>query len=150
MGGVDMAKGSKRGPSRLDKRREAEAAEAKEAREKEDGEEEVEEEADEEAEAESDADSDDGDGEGGKKKKKAPKKKPAKKPAAPKKPATKRSRAAKEVRRKAVWIVYDNASKKIDTFPFNQKAEAEALLAKKIEEKKGTFYINLVKEPIEE
>jgi hypothetical protein len=93
--------------------------------------------------------SDDGDDEGVKKKKPA-KKKAAKKAPAAKKPATKRSRAAKEVRRKAVWIVYDNSSKKIETFPFNQKAEAEALLAKKIEEKKGTFYINLVKEAIDE
>jgi len=138
-----MAKGrGGRGPTRLDKRREAEAVEAKEAGEQEEL-------SAEEGEEEAEAEGDDGDEEGGKKKKPA-KKKAAKKPAAPKKPATKRSRAAKEVRRKAVWIVYDNASKKIDTFPFNQKAEAEALLAKKIEEKKGTFYINLVKEPIEE
>ena len=149
-----MAKGrAGRGPSRLDKRREVEAVEAKEARKREEGdEEEVEEEAEEEpdVDAESDADEGDGDGEEGKKKKKAAKKKPVKKASTTGKPATKRTRAAKEVRRKAVWIVYDNASKKIDTFPFNQKAEAEALLAKKIEEKKGTFYINLVKEPIEE
>jgi hypothetical protein len=143
-----MAKGRSRGPTRLDKRREAEAVEAKEAQEGQ--EEEVEEEAEEEADAEPDAegDSDDGDGESPKKKKPA-KKKAAKKAPAAKKPATKRSRAAKEVRRRAVWVVYDNASKEIETFPFNQKAEAEALLAKKIEEKKGTFYLNLVKEPIE-
>jgi hypothetical protein len=146
-----MAKGrAGRGPTRMDKRREAEAAEAKEAREKEDGEEEEETEEEAEAEPDAESDSDGDDEEGGKKKKKPAKKKAVKKAAAPKKPATKRSRAAKEVRRKAVWIVYDNASKKIDTFPFNQKAEAEALLAKKIEEKKGTFYLNLVKEPIEE
>jgi hypothetical protein len=151
-----MAKGRSRGPTRLDKRREAEAVEAKEAQEHEETQEEVEEEAEEEAEpdaepdAEVEADSEDGDGEGVKKKKKPAKKKAAKKAPAAKKPATKRSRAAKEVRRKAVWIVYDNASKKIETFPFNQKADAEALLAKKIEEKKGTFYLNLVKEPIED
>jgi hypothetical protein len=139
-----------RGPSRLDKRREVEAVEARESQ-GEGPEEEVEDEADEEPEADADAEGDGDDGEdGGGKKKKAPKKKAVKKPAAPKKPAAKRSRAAKEVRRKAVWIVYDNASKKIETFPFSQKAEAEALLAKKIEEKKGTFYLNLVKEPIEE
>ncbi len=150
MGGVDMAKGRSRGPTRLDKRREAEAVEAKEAQEGQ--EEEVEEEeAEEEADAEPDAeaDSDDGDGESPKKKKPA-KKKAAKKAPAAKKPATKRSRAAKEVRRRAVWVVYDNASKEIETFPFNQKAEAEALLAKKIEEKKTTFYLNLVKKAIEE
>lgn len=156
-----MAKGrGGRGPSRLDKRREAEAVEARETEEQVEGadEEETEEEGDEEAEAEVDTEVDaevevdaeadaDGDEEGVKKKK--PKKKAVKK-AAVKKPAAKRTRTAKEVRRRAVWIVYDNASKKIETFPFNQKAEAEALLARKIEEKKGTFYINLVKEPIEE
>jgi hypothetical protein len=126
----------------MDKRREADAAEA---RERDEEAEEQEEEAEEEADAEGDDDE-----EGGKKKK-APKKKAAKKPAA-KKPATKRSRAAKEVRRRAVWVVFDNASKEVDEFPFNQKADAEALLARKIQEKEGkaTFYLNLVKKEIKE
>ena len=67
-----------------------------------------------------------------------------------KKATTKRTRAAKEVRTRAVWVVYDNGSKVVDKFPYNQKADAEALLAKKLEEKKGTFYIKLVKEEIKE
>jgi hypothetical protein len=136
-----MAKGrGSRGPTRLDKRREADAVEAREKEEPEEQEEEAEEEAE-----------GDDDEEGGKKKKKAPKKKVAKKPAV-KKPATKRSRAAKEVRRRAVWVVFDNASKEVDEFPFNQKADAEALLARKIQEKEGkaTFYMNLVKKEIKE
>jgi hypothetical protein len=134
-----MAKGrGGRGPTRMDKRREAEAAEARDQDEPEEAEEEAEEEGDD-------------DEEGGKKKKPAKKKAVAKKPAA-KKPATKRSRAAKEVRRRAVWVVYDNASKEVDEFPYNQKAEAEALLARKIQEKEGkaTFYLNLVKKEIKE
>jgi len=53
------------------------------------------------------------------------------------------------VRMKAVWVVFDNASKRVDTFPYSQRAEADALLARKQEEKKGTFYIQLVKEPME-
>ena len=138
-----MAKGrGGRGPSRLDKRREVEAVEArgKGEDEREDEEEEAEEE-----EAESDADEGDDDEDGGKKKKK-----PAKKKApAVKKPAAKRTRTPKEVRQRAIWVVFDNGSKRIGTFPFNQKADAEALLAAKTEEKKGTFYINLVKEPLE-
>jgi hypothetical protein len=77
------------------------------------------------------------------------KKKAAKKPAAAKKP-TKRSRAAKEIRRRAVWVVFDNSNKPVGTFPFNQKDEAEAALAKKVEEKKGTFFLNLIKEEIKE
>lgn len=131
-----MAKGrGGRAPSRLDKRREAEAAEA---REKDD------EREDEEEEESAEGDEDE---EGGKKK--AAKKKAAKKPAAPKK-TTKRTRTAKEVRRRAVWVVFDNSNKPVGTFPFNQKEEAEAAMAKKVEEKKATFFLNLVKEEIKE
>ena len=131
-----MARGKKSGPTRMDKRREADAAEARDK----DDDKEVEEE-------EAEADDDDGDDEEGGKKKKA-KAKP-KKVAAPKKPAVKRTRAPKEVRQKAIWVVFDNASKRVGTFPYSQRADAEALVASKSEEKKGTFYINLVKEPME-
>jgi hypothetical protein len=129
-----MARGKKRGPTLKDKRDEADAVAAREGDEPEV--EEVEEE-------EEDGDDDE---EGGKKKKAKAK---VKKVAAPKKPAVKRTRVPKEVRQKAIWVVFDNASKRVGTFPFNQKADAEALLASKTEEKKGTFYINLVKEPLE-
>ena len=61
----------------------------------------------------------------------------------------KRVRTPKEEKHKAIWVVFDNASKRVGVFPYNQKAEAEALLASKQEEKKGTFYIQLVKEPME-
>ena len=137
-----MAKGrGGRGPSRMDLRRQAEAAEARGT------DEEGDDTADEEVEDDADAESDSGDGdeEGAKK----PKKKAKAAPKAKKAP-TKRVRAQKEVRQKAVWVVFDNASKRVETFPFNQKAEAEALLAKKIQEKEGkaTFYLNLVKEEI--
>ncbi|VTT99903.1 unnamed protein product [Gemmataceae bacterium] len=141
-----MAKGrGGRGPSRLDRRRESEAVEAREKEETEEAE--VEEEAEEEADAEAEAESGDDD--------EAPKKKakkPAKKAAAAKKPAAKRTRVAKEVRRRAVWVVCDNGSKEVGEFPFNQKAEAEELLARKIQEKEGkaTFYLNLVKKEMKE
>jgi hypothetical protein len=131
-----MARGKKGGPSRMDMRRMADAAEAR-------GKDEVEDEAEPEEEAE--ADEGEGDDEEAPKKKKAP----AKKAPAVKKPAAKRVRVPKEVRRKAIWVVFDNASKRVETFPFNQKAEAEAFLARKVEEKKGTFYLNLLKEEIE-
>src|SRR5262249_23951753 len=138
-----MAKGrGGRGPSRLDKRRGAEAAEAREQGEEREDEQEAE--AEDEADAEDEGGDDDEDG--AKKKKPAPKKKPA----APKKAPTKRVRTQKEVRHKAVWVVFDNSSKRVDTFPYNQKAEAEALLARKQEEKKGTFYLNLVKEELKD
>lgn len=140
-----MAKGrGGRPPSRLEKRKQVEAAEA---RERDDDQEEEEEEA-EEPEAE-----DDGDDEDGKAKKKKVAKKAAKKPAAPKaKKTTTKRRAAKEVRRRAVWVVFDNAQKEVEEFPYNQKAEAEALLSRKLQEKEGkaTFYLNLVKREIKE
>src|SRR5579883_409548 len=165
-----MAKGRRGGPSRLDKRRENEAYEKQQEEEREETETEEEEEEEEEAEGEGegegdaeadldadldleldaesepDAELDEGDEDGKPRRKKA--KKVVKK-AAPKKTTTKRSRAAKEVRTRAVWVVYDNSSKIVEKFPYNQKADAEALLAKKLEEKK-TFYINLVKEEIKD
>ena len=145
-----MARGRKAGPSRLDRRREAEAAEAQESEQLEvEEEEEAEEEAEEEEEeAAEETDEGEDEEEGGKKKKKVAKKKAAPKV---KKPATKRVRTPKEVRQKAVWVVFDNSSKRVDSFPFNEKEKAEALLARKIQEKEGkaTFYLNLVKEPIE-
>ena len=55
----------------------------------------------------------------------------------------------KEVRTKAVWVVFDNGNKRIEAFDFAKKAEAEEFLAKKIEEKKATFWLQLVKEKIE-
>lgn len=146
-----MARGKKSGPSRMDLRRQAEAAEAREPEE--DGREEAEEEeADEEvAEAEAEAEEGEGDEESEGKKRKKP---AAKKKAAPKakKPAAKRVRTKAEVRQRAVWVVYDNSSKPVEKFPFNQKREAEALLVRKIQEKEGkaTFYLNLVKEEIKE
>lgn len=128
----------------LDRRTLRDQSDAAEARE---GDEvEVEEEDDEEEEAEEASDEEGGDEDEESPK---PKKKAAAKKAPAKKPAAKRSRTPKEVRMKAVWVVFDNASKRVDTFPYPQKAEAEALLARKQEEKKGTFYLSLVKEPLE-
>jgi putative cell wall-binding protein len=76
------------------------------------------------------------------KKKKAPAKK---KPAAPK-----RSRAPKVVRLKAQWVIFDNGSKQVESFDYNQKHEAEQFLAQKNTEKKGGFYLQMVKVPFEE
>jgi hypothetical protein len=134
-----MARGRKAGPTRMDLRRQAEAAESKD-KEKEEVE-------DEEAEEEEEADADEGGDDDDEKPKKKAKPKKAKAPAKPKAPS-KRTRTPKEVRMKAVWVVFDNAGKRVDTFPFPQKADAEELLAKKLEEKK-TFYLQLVKEQME-
>lgn len=75
----------------------------------------------------------------------------APKPKKPKKKATtpKRTRAAKVVRMKAVWVVFDNSSKQIETFPYNQKAEAERFLAEKNTDKKG-YYLQMLKVKLDE
>lgn len=137
----------KRGPSRKDLRREAEAAEAREREEDSDELEDDEAEDEDEEEDEDDDDSDD-DGDEDDRPKKKKKKVVEKKPVV-KKPAAKRTRTPKEVRMKAVWVVFDNASKRVGVYPYSEKKQAEKLLAQKIEEKKTTFYIQLVKEPLE-
>lgn len=127
----------KGGPSRLELRRQHEAAEKREELEDEDideTDEELGEDLDEDEESEEDSE------------RASPKKAKKKSP----KPATsKRSRAAKETRYRAVWVIFDNSSKRVETFPYNKKKEAEEFLAKKIEEKKSTYYMNLVKDPYE-
>ena len=45
--------------------------------------------------------------------------------------------------------MFDNGSKRVETFPYASKTDAEDFLAKKIEEKKTTFYLQLVKDEIE-
>ncbi|QEL17236.1 hypothetical protein [Limnoglobus roseus] len=150
-----MAKGRKSGPSRLDLRRQSEAAEAREGEEKVEVEDDDEIEDDDEAEEEDEADdeaaeaSDDDEGGGDDDDEDAPKKKKSKAKAKVKKevkPKAKRTRAVKVVTMKAVWVVFDNSNKRLNTFAYNAKAEAEDFLAKKQEEKKGTCYMQLVKE----
>ena len=124
-----MARGRKAGPTRMDLRRQSEAAEAQEEEviEEEVDDEEVEEGDEEEVEEEAAV--------------------PVKKV---KKVAVRKPRAVKEVRTKAIWVVLDNAGKRVKEFPYPQKAEADALAEEKTEEKKSTFYVQLIKEPLGE
>ena len=145
-------RGRKAGPTRMDMRRQNDAAEAQEVEKEEEDTDEDEDEDDDdedegaEGEAEEGADDegggDDDDEDAPKKKKKVVKK------VVVKKAAPKRVRVPKEVRMKAVWVVLDNSSKRVGTFPFAQKKEAEQAMAKKLEDKPG-FYIQLIKEPLE-
>jgi hypothetical protein len=143
-----MARGKKSGPSRLDLRRQNEAAEAQEVEEEDEAEDE---EADDEEEAAEESDeAEAGDDEGDDDEAPKPKKKAApKKKAVAKKPAAKRSRVKEPPRMRAIWVIFDNGSKRVKEFPYAQKADAERVLAEKQEEKKGTFYLQLVKEPME-
>lgn len=131
----------KRTLNRSDLRAQAEAAEARETDKDKDEDEEDEEETDDESSDDEGGDDDD-----------APKKKKAKaKPkAAPKKKAAPRKKAVKEVRMKAVWIVFDNGSKRLKEFAYPNRADAEKFMAERAEEKKGTYYIQLIKEPLGE
>jgi len=45
--------------------------------------------------------------------------------------------------------VFDNSSKELDRFPYNQKSAAEKFLADKSEDKKG-LYLQKVKVPLDE
>jgi hypothetical protein len=122
----------------LDRRALRENAEA--AKRKSPDEEREPDEEEDEAEEEAEADDDGGDEEEAK-----PKPKPKKKKA----PAKPRTRAVKVVRLRAVWAVLDNSSKRVETFPYNQKAAAEQFVTEKSADKKN-YYLQLVKEPWEE
>jgi hypothetical protein len=125
-----MAKGRVR--NRLELREQYDAAEAREKDrdESEENESEVEEAA--EAEAE--------EGAAVKKKKKK----------APTEPKPKRSRAAKIVRQRVVWIVFDNAHKPIQTFEYPRRQEAVDLAARLATDKKATYFVQPVKEDLKD
>ena len=130
----------KRTLNRSDLRAQSEAAEARDVDKDKDAEEAPEEEEDD--------DDDGGEDEDGKPKKKKPKAKA--KVAVVKKKAAPRKKAVKEVRMKAVWVVFDNGSKRLKEFAYPNRADAEKFMAERSEEKKGTYYIQLVKEPLGE
>ena len=145
-----MARGRKAGPSRLDMRKQADAAEAREKPAEDEEEKEEDEEADADAEEEEAGDDEGGDGDDDEKPKAKAKAKVKKvKDPTVKKAPVKRTRAVKEVRMRAIWVILDNGSKVLETFPYPQKADAEEFLAKKIEEKKGTFYLQMRKEVLD-
>jgi len=130
--------------------------EAAEARRKGDDEEDVEEGEDAEDEDEDEDEEDEeeaaeGDEEGGgdEDDEEAPKKK--KKPAKPvKEPKPKRVRTPKHVRQKVVWVVFDNSSKRIAAYDYPKKKEAEEHAARLKAEKNQTFFVQPVKENMEE
>ena len=141
--------------NRKDLRADFEAAEARrkdddedvEEEEGEDEDEDEEEEADEgeEAEAEPAAESE---GDEDEEEVKPVKKK--KKPAKVKEPKPKRVRTPKHVRQRVVWVVFDNSSKRIAAYDYPKKKEAEDHAARLKAEKNQTYFVQPVKEPIEE
>lgn len=80
-------------------------------------------------------------------------KKKKKAPAAPKVPKPKaksRSRAAKIVRLRLVWGVFNNSHQCVATYEYPKRKEADAHAAKLTTDKKSTHFVQPVKEPIEE
>lgn len=77
---------------------------------------------------------------------------PVKKKAAAKKKAEPkpRKKTVKVVRKRVVWVVYDNSSKKIAQFDYTKKAEADALAEKLKTEKKQTYFVQPFKEEIQD
>jgi hypothetical protein len=126
----------------------AEARTKKEEDEDEDEEEEGEESDEEETESAEDEESEDE--EGGDDDDEAPVKK--KKKAPPKEAKPRRSRAAKVVRVKIVWGVFNNSNQRVAVFEYKKKHEAEEHAAKlKAESKTNqSYFVNPVREPIEE
>jgi cobalamin biosynthesis protein CobT len=131
--------------NRKDLRADYEAAERRKQEEDEDEIEDDEEDSDEsedEIEAEAEAEEDEEEEEAPKKKKKA----------APKEARPKRSRTAKQVRMKVVWGVFNNSNQCVAKFDYPKRKEAEEHAAKLAAAKTPPqpFFVQPVKEPIEE
>ena len=127
--------------NRKDLRADYDAAERRKQEEEEDveGDEEETNESDEETESEDEGDEEEV----------APKKK--KKPAA-KEAKPKRTRAAKQVRMKVVWGVFNNSNQCVAKFDYPKRKEADEHAAKLAAAKNPPqpFFVQPVKEPIEE
>ena len=77
----------------------------------------------------------------------------AEKPAAAKKPPAKRksrAKAAKEVRLKAFWGVFNQSLRRIAVFEYSQRQDAQKKAADLSESQKSPHFVQLVKEVIEE
>jgi hypothetical protein len=66
-------------------------------------------------------------------------------------PKVKKPRKAKTPpRQRARWGVFDGGMKRVAVFDYNQRAAAEEKLADLLANKKGTHFLQLVKEPMPE
>jgi hypothetical protein len=61
-----------------------------------------------------------------------------------------RTRAPKHVRLKMVWKVFNNSHQPVAVYEYPKRKEAEEHAAKLMAEKKSTFFVQPVKEPMEE
>lgn len=82
--------------------------------------------------------------------KKAPAKKAEKKAPAEKKKAVKRSRAAKEVRLKAFWGVFNQSLRRVALYEFNERKQADKKALELTKSGKSPHFVQPVKEQIVE
>ena len=78
---------------------------------------------------------------------------PAKKPAKVKAPAAKARKPRKPKaapRMRARWGVFDASMKQVAIFDYNQRAAADEKVAELAAKKNGTFFLQIVKEPMPE
>jgi hypothetical protein len=77
--------------------------------------------------------------------------KPKKKKKAVKEPKPRKSRVPKQVRQKAVWAVFNNSNQRVATFDYPKKQEAldHAVKLKGESKTNQTYFVQMVKEPIE-
>ena len=78
---------------------------------------------------------------------------PAKKPAKAKAPAAKARKPRKPKatpRMRARWGVFDASMKQVAIFDYNQRAAADEKVAELAAKKNGTFFLQMVKEPMPE
>jgi hypothetical protein len=139
--------------NRKDLRADFEAAERRkqdeeEVEEEEEGESD-DEEVDEEEAGEEESDEADEEGEAEAEEEAAPRKRKAPVKKEPK-PRKSRARAAKVVRMKVVWGVFNNSNQRVAVYDYPKKKDAEDHAAKLMADKKSTHFVQPVKEPIEE
>lgn len=51
-------------------------------------------------------------------------------------------------RMRAMWCIYDGGMKEVSRFDYNQRAAAEAKLAALLGKQKGTYFLQVVKQPM--
>jgi hypothetical protein len=59
-----------------------------------------------------------------------------------------RKKTTKQVRKRVIWVVYDNSHKPIARFPYTQKKEADEKAEQLKTDKKGTYFVQPLKEEI--
>ena len=135
--------------NRKDLRADFEAAERRKTDDEEvEDEEESDDEDEEEAEADSGEEGEEPSDEGDESDEEAPVKPKKKKVVKEVKP--KRVRTPKVVRQKVVWGVFNNSNQRVATYEYPKRKEADDHAARMTAEKKLTFFVQPVKEPIDE